>query len=172
MKGEPFSYVDMATQFVVYPEYCELSLGCLIGRSVKVGGYHVATLMVGNQNEAVVYHDGEDVYSRSKYRLTGSEIRDGVRQGVLKPEVFNLGWVNTLILVCYEIVFPEDYLSIKERVDLVIHMIGMPMFSEEQREGWVALQKVLSLTYKCPVVCCCGGKPGRMNITGVINEGG
>jgi len=167
MTGIPINYQE----FTVYPEYCNLSLDHLMDQSIKTGKYQVATSEVGNQNQVVVVYRGKTIHTRGKYRLHHTEVDRGIKPGRLKPRVFNFGGRNTLILICYEIVFPEDYLDIRRKVDLIIHIVGQPMFSEEQREGWVALQKALSLVYNCPVVCCCGGYKDRMNITGVTTPG-
>lgn len=166
MKGTPLDYQN----FTVYPEYCGLSLDYLIVQSRTTNNYVIATVERGYQNMAVVFYKGGMVYARSKYRLHSSEVEKGIKPGSLKPGVVSLDGRNVLILICYEIVFPEDYLGGRERVELVVHMVGQPMFSEEQREGWIALQKALSLVYGCPVICCCGGHRDRMNITGVIDE--
>lgn len=164
MKGSSFSYDN----FVVYPEYCELSYSELCRLSLGDSNFHAATLPLLGYNTCVVFYGGRRLLSRPKCRLHSSE--EDVSPGEARPAVFVLGGKRVLMLICYEIVFPEDYLPVKMEADLVIHMVGQPMFSEEQREGWIALQKAISLIYRCPVVCCCGGKRGRMNITGVVKE--
>lgn len=167
MEGKPLEYQN----FTVYPEYCGLSSDYLMDMSNLAFNYQVAALEVNSQIVVFIFHNGKVIHSRRKFRLHESEVGRGLRPGLIKPKIVNLDGRNILILICYEIMFPEDYLPIKEKVDLIIHMIGHPMLDENQREGWVALQRSLSLVYNCPVVCCCGGEEGRMNITGVI-EGG
>lgn len=169
MKGQPLRYQE----FDIHPEYCELDPEYLQARSVSTGLYQVATLVSDSKNKAVGYARGVTVFTRDKYKLHPSELANGILSGAVRPRPTYLGGKSVLILICYEILFPEDYLPVDVRVgvDLVIHVVGTPMFSAEQKEGWVAMQKALSLMLDCPVACCCGGERGPMNITGVIERG-
>jgi len=162
MRGKSVRYGG----FVLHPEYSGLSPYELAQASLD-GTFQVASLLGGGSNRGVVYHLGKLVWERTKYRLYESEV--GLVKGDRAPLAVELGSANVLLLICYELMFPQDYLlQNKGKVDLVLHMVGVPMFSEDQREGWVALQRVLALVYECPVVCCCGGRRGgRMNISGV-----
>ena len=163
-KGELLVYGN----FVVHPEYCGLDKLGIAERS-KDGRYHVASAAFLGENCVFVFCGGKLLYQRPKFRLYHSEVRDGFVVG-RPPEVVVLDSKRVLILICYELVFPGDYVHLLSSVDLVVHLVGVPMFSEEQREGWVALQQMVSLVGRCPLVCCCGGHLGRMNLTGVIEE--
>ena len=115
----------------------------------------------------VVVSGGKVIYQRSKYRLyPGEYCEKGGDES--PPRTVSIGEHKILLLNCYEILFPSDYLVQNEsNPNLVVQLVGVPMFDENQREGWVGLQQCLSLYYKCPVICCCGGRKGRMNISGV-----
>ena len=164
MKGSPVTYKD----FVLHPEYWGKTTHDLRLESQDDEKYHVASQEFGNQNKVFVYHNDWLVYERAKYRLHPSEIETGLERGNELPYTTRMGDKRVLILICYEILFPEDYLLRNRHIDLVLHLVGRPMFDENQREGWIAVQQATSIMYQCPVVCCCGGKKGRMNITGVI----
>lgn len=169
MKAKPFKYQNV----LLYPEYCGLSLEQLQEVSGKTTDIVIASTVHEDENRCFILKGGEEVYYRAKYRLYSNEVGE-VNKGSLPPSlvfVSTVGWV--LPIICYELMFPEDWFAISRVVDvhMVLHMVGFPMFSEEQREGWVAMHKAISLAYGCPVVCCCGGESGRMNITGVIIDG-
>lgn len=164
MKGESVSYGNVT----VYPEYCDLTTDDLLLASKEDMSYHIAAKVSGRENRVFVYHDDWLEHARSKYRLHSSEIEEGLTRGTVRPKAVKLGGVSVLILICYELLFSQDYLLQNiNKTDLVVHLVGQPMFSEVQREGWVAMHEVLSCLYRCPVVCCCGGSVGRMNISGV-----
>lgn len=168
MKGKPVYF----ERFVVYPEYCELSFQELQQASHD-GNIHVASFADEDYNRCVAFDSGHLVYDRSKYRLHKSEEHRGVQRGTAPSRVVVLGGQRVLILICYELLFPADYWvpsadHCYTGVDTIIHLVGVPMFSEEQREGWVALQQALVRANDCPLVCCCGGPSGRMNISGVV----
>lgn len=163
MKGECISYNGV----VLYPEYCGYSMGALIRASRGDERVRIASALYENENVTVALCDGKLLYKRAKYHLHKDEVEGGVKSGTEKPEVAILDGRNVLILICYEILFPAEYLPQQHGIDLVAHLVGTPMHNEEQREGWVALQKMLSLLYLCPVVCCCGGPRNRMNISGI-----
>lgn len=167
MKGECISYSGV----VLYPEYCGYSMDTLIRASRGDERVRIASVLYKNENVAVALCDGKLLYKRAKYHLHKDEAERGVKSGVKKPEVTMLDGRSVLILICYEILFPTEYLPQQRDIDLVVHLVGTPMHSEGQREGWVALQKMLSLLYLCPVMCCCGGSRGRMNISGVTLPG-
>lgn len=160
MKGEPVEYGG----FVVYPEYCDLAYNDLKVLSARDDNYYVATMPILGYNMCIVFRGGRKVLTRPKYRIHASE---DVMPGFSPPCVVELGGSRVLILICYEMLFPDDYMQAKD-VDFVVHMVGEPMHDEEQREGWAALHKVLAYLYSCPVICCCGGVPGRMNLSGVV----
>jgi len=162
MKGRCISHDGIH----VYPEYCELSLQQLLSISKDKEGIVIGSLPVGNLNEVFAVFRGATLYMRAKYRVPSME--SDVVPGVEKPEVAELVNKNVLILICYEIMFPEDYIIQKQKIDAIVHMVGFPMYSEEQKEGWVAMQKALSLIYNCPLICSCGGVGGEMNISGVM----
>ncbi len=166
MEGNSIAYRN----FTVYPEYCGFTAQEILDRSKLDDSYHIGTTLVYSSyyqqimNIAVVANKGRLVGSRAKHQLylpTESYLTPGPKPGLTKLD----NGENILILICYELVFPEDYVLIKP--DLMVHMVGAPMYDENQREGWVALQKSFSITHQCPVICCCGGPEGRMNITGV-----
>jgi len=164
MKGNSIEYKN----FVIYPEYCGYSESQLADRSLESDKYHIAAIPRDGKNEAVVFYKGSLIYSRAKYQLYFKETKFA-EKGTIKPEIITLAGWNVLILICYEIIFPEDYFIQTKDVDLVVHVVGYPMYDENQREAWIALQKCISLKFKCPVVCCCGGNEGRMKITGIIS---
>jgi len=162
MKGNTIIYEN----FTVYPEYCELPYKELQRLSLLDDNFHVATLPILGYNMGLVFHQGRVVARRPKYRLHFSE---NITPGRSQPTGLILGDKRVLILICYELLFPEDYLlqNRDRRADLVLHLVGYPMFSEYQKEDWTALHKVISILYSCPVVCCCGGEQTPMNLTGI-----
>ena len=170
MKGKPITYKT----FTVYPELCGYSLEEFTAISkVASSNYHIASVRVPTKskflNMGVIIRNGQIFYRRLKSRLHYPDESDTL-EGKIKPEVIQLDEKNILFLVCYELLFPEDYLPVKTKPDIVIHIVGCPMVDEEQREGWVAMQKALAIMLGCPLVCCCGGDRGRMNISAVMSN--
>ena len=177
MKGNPIQYDN----FIVYPEYPDIRAADLMTpldeTEDKIIVAAVPTSIEGGyQVVGAAYNKGRLIWSRPKYEITSAEKEGGCIAGKIPPKVVGLGGKNVLILICYELLFPHDYLmqayiNKMGHPDLVIHMVGFPMYDENQREGWVAMQDALTLTYDCPLVCCCGGtKIGdRMNISRIIN---
>jgi len=164
MKGQPIEYKE----FVLHPEYWEGTLYDLQKASRNDDKYHVAANKFKLMNRVYVCHDGCVVYERPKFRLHPSEENSGLLRGNFLPTSISINGKQVLILICYEIMFPDDYLlQNMGKTDLVLHLVGQPMFNEDQREGWVAMQRAVFLTYFCPIVCCCGGEEGRMNISGL-----
>ena len=166
MKGNPVVFGD----FMVHPEYCGLSQYELHRLSLDSRfNFQIATLEEGGHNVLMVYYSGALAYMRMKYRLHVSEAKKGIVPGTEPPKAVRIGRLWVLPLVCYELLFPEDYWqACQNRPDLIIHLVGTPMHSEEQREGWTALQRLLVYVCECPLVCCCGGESGRMNLSGVL----
>ncbi|KKK71391.1 hypothetical protein LCGC14_2914400, partial [marine sediment metagenome] len=157
--------------FVLHPEYWGKTTHDLRLESQDDEKYHIASQEFNRQNRLFVYHEDWLIHDRAKYRLHSSEVKDGLEPGDELPRTVPIRDKRVLILICYEVLFPEDYLlQNKGNVDLVLHMIGEPMFNEDQREGWIAMQQAISIMYQCPVICCCGGKKGRMNITGITER--
>ena len=134
MEGTPVTYKE----FTVYPEYCELPLEELRDNSFD-GNYHTATLPISGYNMMVIYNKGERIYSRPKYRLHNQETEQ-VIPGEGLPKVIKTGSISILPLICYELLFPEDYLKLYLSPKVIIHMVGFPMYDENQKEGWVAMQ--------------------------------
>jgi len=169
MVGEPLDYRGAIR---LYPEYCGYTYEELewISHSYP-DALVVASIVHDRQNLCLAFRRGVELYRRGKCRLYGDE-KFTVERGVAPYPFVDkvLGYI--LPIVCYELMFPEDYIGnyIGLRLDYVVHMVGWPMVSEEQREGWVAMHKALSIVLGCPVLCCCGGKRGRMNITGVVTK--
>ena len=160
MRGKSITYEN----FTVYPEYCGLSYKELQELSSEDDKFHIASLPTLGYNMCVVLQGGKKVASRPKYYPHSSE---NILPGRTPPIPFKLGNDWVLVLICYEILFPKSYLSQTKPINVILHLVGQPMFSEEQREGWVALQEALAIHFRCPVVCCCGGPEGHMNITGI-----
>ena len=167
MRGTPVTYKPSGSseEFTVYPEYCGLSLEELSKNSMD-GTYHIATLPLLGHNMMVIHYKGEKIYSRPKYRLFKTEHE--VTPGEVPPITLNINNNLMLPLICYELMFPEDYLKLYQWVSVIIHMVGFPMYDENQKEGWVAMQKALTIIYNCPLVCCCGGPMNNFNISGII----
>ena len=165
MKGTPITYKlpDSSEEFTVYPEHCELPLEELRANSLD-GNFHIATIPETGNNMMVIHYKGERLYSRPKFRLHNTE---QATPGINPPEVIYCNHNRILPLICYELLFPQDYLKLYLKPDLIIHMVGFPMQDENQKEGWVAMQKALSIIYNCPLVCCCGGPMNDLNISGV-----
>jgi len=161
MIGESITYED----FTVYPEYGRDQNPYDFAETAKDSNYHIITLAHKNKNTAVIAKSGKVIWQRSKHRLFGNESE--LFAGEL-PYLAFLNGRKVLPLICYELLFPEDYWNIKG-VDLVIHMVGFPMYDINQKEAWIAIQKAVSLHFKCPVVCCCGGFRNEMNISRVVN---
>ena len=169
VKGNPVIYQN----WVVYPECCEENLEEV---SKNTDNYVIGTNPVQYKNGPIcnildVYYLGGILYMRGKHRI---HLTEKASPG-LKPEIIRIGAQSILPLICYEILFPEDYLPqsghLRRPVDLIIHMVGFPMYDINQKEAWVAMQKTLSIMFNCPLVCCCGGEPGEMNISGVVLPG-
>ena len=174
MKGNPIIYKN----FTVYPEYCEMSAVDLMRESERDDNFHIAAIPSVGKVVGIVLRHGKIIWSRAKYNLTNEEIKAGLVAGISSPRPTELGGKDVLILICYEILFPHDYLFLRkngtpdDQIDLIVHMIGFPMYDENQREGWIAMQDTLSIIYRCPLVCCCGGLTpyDRMNISRIIDR--
>ena len=152
--------------FIVYPECGKVSIKKLKHESQN-NQYVVTSRIENDFNKLVIYYNEKRVYERAKYRIYKDE---NVLQGIRKPEVIRLGDKKVLVLICYEILFPEDYVKKIKDVDVIIHIVGFPMYDENQMEGWIGMQKILSITFDCPVVCSCGGDETNMNITGIVDK--
>jgi len=150
MDGTPVTYRD----FIVFPE-CGETLEGLRSFSKQANGYYVVgPVENGRYTILHILYNGTSLYNRDKFRVATRF--EGIEKGGVPPRVVGLSDANILPLICFEILFPEDYLPIEGKVDLVVHCVGCPMFDEDQKEGWVAMQKTLSIVLGCPVVCCCG----------------
>jgi len=152
--------------FIVYPECANIPINNL-KRESQNNQYVITSIVENDFNKLVIYHNEKRVYERAKYRIYKDE---NVLQGIYKPEVIELGNKKVLVLICYEILFPEDYIKKIKDVDIIIHIVGFPMYDENQKEGWIGMQKILHSIFDCPVVCSCGGEKSDMNITGIVDK--
>lgn len=132
-------------------------------KCITIGGYWK------NDQVGVALFDskGQVIGQREKFRLTKSEVPSRTR-GLLKPQVIEVEGIKVLPIICYELLYPKDYLHIKN-VDVITHHVFSPMFNLEQYEGWKAMYHTLSVFFNCPVVSA-SGPPFHtpMNVTGIV----
>ena len=104
---------------------------------------------------------------RGKTHLTSGEKKEGFVEAPSKNgyPIWETGHNKILVLLCYEICFPEDYYHLAGDVDLIFHLVGYPMYDRTQYKAWFALQKALSSHFDVPLVSCCGGKMNKFNMT-------
>ena len=115
--------------------------------------------------KAVIIKNGKLIHYRYKHRLTSGEMLImGHQRGTL-PKPYNVDDKNVLQLMCYEICFPEDFYNLDNKIDLIVHHIGFPMYDRNQYIAWEALQKAAVEHFKCPLVSVCGGKNNSLNLT-------
>lgn len=145
----------------VYPEYTDYSVDDYIEMShdvIVIGGYFDHPyIMVG------IFRDGEQVWSRDKIHLTSDEYEKGY-----KWETDEIGtYQGILPIICKEILYPEDYLHIKEPISMITHHIGYPMYDRVQYQAWAALQKSVAERYNAPLISVCGGEHTPLNLSRV-----
>jgi len=114
--------------------------------------------------------DGEFIGRRYKKHLTQGEIETGTipANGEISPFVIEKEKIEVLPIICYELLFPEDWLHLDIKPYFITHYIGFPMYDKIQDEAWFAMQKVLSLRFKCDVVVACGEGREGINNSGII----
>jgi len=158
-------FSDFLDDLYVYPEYTNLTINDYLklsdGKSI-IGG-----LRQGDFINTVLVKNGQLLDTRSKVTPTSSEINDGVKPG---DQIRTFAWDDYTILpiICFEICFPELYYNISDKVDLITHHVGFPMFNQYQYTAWNALQKAVCEHFHAPIVSVCGGPSTKLNITQVI----
>jgi predicted amidohydrolase len=169
--------------FIVYPEYTHLDWKDYQGIALDTG----ATVIGGNKNtfhqyaednrkhiQAIVSREDGHPYIfayRGKTHLTSGEKKEGFVEAHPKNgyPIWDTNRNKILVLICYEICFPEDYYHLAEQdIDAVFHLVGFPMFDRNQYKPWYALQKAIVKHFDCPLVSSCGGDEGDLNLTHVI----
>ena len=114
-----------------------------------------------------------DVFGyRGKTHLTSGEKKEGFTEADPKTSysIWDTRKNKILILICYEICFPEDYYHlIGGDIDLIVHLVGYPMYDRHQYKAWYALQKALVKHFNVPLISSCGGNSDDpMNLTHII----
>jgi hypothetical protein len=144
MKSELLSTTDGTAPAHIYPEAaCEtVSDVPIIGQDLIISGVYN-----GNGVKAVIMQGGAVLWRRGKHRLTSRE--SGFHKGP-PPELYN----GLLVLICYELLFPEDYYHLQPTH--VVHLVGFPMYSEHQYKAWYGLQKAACRHFRCPLVSVSG----------------
>ena len=146
----------------VYPEYTLKNKSDYIPLEndvIVIGG-----VQEFNQTKIIIATNNGVVFERAKRRLCSMEY-DKI-PGMF-PQPFLVNGFNILALSCSEILFPEDFFHFKN-IDLITHSVGFEMYNIHQYKAWRALQKAVSLHFKCPLVCCSGGKQNEFNLSGVL----
>lgn len=103
----------------------------------------------GKHIGASVFHYGHPIWEKTKYRITSGERRHGFAEGSPSYSV-EVGGVTLLVLICKEILFPQDWWHV--RADAVIHQVGFPMYDKYQADAWRALHRAASLHVGGPVL--------------------
>jgi len=128
--------------------------------TIYIGASRELDFMLG-----YVYYNGVPIYSRGKYRIQVE--RDYTKPIPTPPMPFCFNNLNGLLIICYELEFPQDYLHFKQNLDFVAITINRIMDDEDQKLLWLALIQDIINEYDCPVIVCCGGEDNNLNISGV-----
>ncbi|MBK1813288.1 hypothetical protein JHL18_21940 [Clostridium sp. YIM B02505] len=135
---------------VLYPEgYLSdenaLEEACKLAKEYKIA--IVSSYRKDNKDRAVIIScDGEKILERAK------TIPD---ENVELHEPLTVFYNNNSIgyILCMEILKANrDLKRVEEKIDFIVHPIGVGMFSEEQFEQWVREAKVIAKTYKTIVI--------------------
>lgn len=153
-----WDYQDL--RFLVFSEYAMRNHGDYAKIATDSKKYVIGGSLETHRISVSLYSpDGELLGKRDKTHLFPSE-KDGVRQEgdrIFPFEFVANGKKLTLLpILCYELLFPEDWIDSKFKPDFITHHIGFPMFDAVQDEDWFSMQKVLALRFKCDVVVSCG----------------
>ncbi|SDR93075.1 hypothetical protein SAMN05444162_0368 [Paenibacillaceae bacterium GAS479] len=127
---------------VIFPEgYLNENVeqACHLAKShqkILIGGHR--RLSDSPKDRAIIINrSGEIVLDRAKYSQTSFVIIEGLKIGhILCDELVVQGVKN------------ED----TSMVDLIVHPIGVGMFSEEQFEEWISEAKKIALTYNTMII--------------------
>lgn len=138
----------------ITPEYFG-SFDSIKALASKIKGVFIGSYASYNEVGIAIYNNGLFIGSRLKHRLTKTEIGTGRKPGKEKPNVFEVAGLRILPIICYELLYPKDYLQHKE-VDLITHHVYSVMFDLAQYEGWKAMYHTLSVYFDCPIIISCG----------------
>ncbi|GFP76210.1 hypothetical protein [Clostridium fungisolvens] len=135
---------------VLYPEgYLSdekaLEEACKVAKDYKVT--IVSSYRKDNKDRAVIIScDGKKIIERAK------TIPD---ENVELYDPLTVNYNNNTIgyILCMEILKARrDLKRVEEKIDFIVHPIGVGMFSEEQFEQWVREAKAIAQTYKTIVI--------------------
>ncbi len=160
--------------FMIYSEYAttnpnEYSKIARINKCYVIGGATEEKCV----SSSLFDPEGKLIAARNKTHLIKSELASGKLpgDGIFPFEINANGKKITILpILCYELLFPEDWIGIESKPNFVIHHIGFPMFNKGQDMDWFSMQKMLALRFKCDVVVACGN--GEAEGTDAINNSG
>lgn len=166
IRGLPLLYSCRDKQFLIFSEYASDNV-----KDYQKHAIHTSRYVIGGvrslRNVAIyiINPEGKILYKRYKYRHFGQE-------GLIKaekPEIVHLDGFTILPLICFEMLFPEDWFNLPAAgVNFIVHLISSEMQNSHQAEGWEALHKVLQMRFYCDVVVVSGTKE-EMGIPSPIN---
>ena len=139
----------------ITPEYFG-SFDSIRALASKTKGVFIGSYASYNEVGIAIYNNGLFIGSRLKHRLTKTEIDTGRRPGKVKPKVFEVAGLRILPIICYELLYPKDYVFEYRKVDLITHHVYSVMFDLCQYEGWKAMYHTLSIYFNCPVITSSG----------------
>ena len=148
-------------EVTITPEYFS-SFDSISELATKIKGVFIGSHANYNKVGISIFHNGTLIGTRTKHRLTKTEIDTGRIPGKEKPRVFEVAGLRILPIICYELLYPKDYIFSKN-VDLVTHHVYSVMFDLCQYEGWKAMYHTLSAHFDCPVITACGA-PNRLGL--------
>lgn len=173
IQGLPLFYSFNDKSFIIFSEYACNDVHDYQKMARRAGKYVIGG--VRSPKSVAVYiisPDGVILHKRYKYRHFGQE---GLTKAEL-PRIVTLlpAGITILPLICFEMLFPEDWFNSTGHVDFVVHLISSEMQDSHQAEGWQALHKILCLRFCCDVVVSSGISmnvppldPNRINLSGV-----
>lgn len=114
--------------------------------------------------------NGKVLDKRAKVMLTKEDRKYYKAGDISEFRTFKINDITILPIICYEIVFSNLWRSIKEKVDVIVHNLSDPMYTEHQKEKWLGLQGYMVRWFKCPLICSVGNskKGDKMDISRVV----
>jgi hypothetical protein len=136
--------------FVLFPEGYLANEKALVSAREIAKKYKVSiatSYKLDNKNRALIINNlGEIVLERAK-TLPDENIK------LYGPTSVNIDGCEIAYLLCMEILKGRRDLGIvKEHMDLIVHPIGVGMFSDEQFDLWIGEAKSIAKKYNTPII--------------------
>lgn len=158
--------------FLLFSEYAFLKQRDIEEISLNNPDKIIIGGLVGTRSiSCLILKNGIVEWRREKARYTNGEKQQGCKDSTISTIYgFEIDGIKILPIICYEICFPELTMN-NFMPDLIVHLIGFPMFDKHQRKSWIALEKSLGIYHDCDVYVACGGQQDDpMIITGMIHQ--